>query len=88
MDNSSRLTSKGQIVIPAWLRKKLGLKAGMRVSFSESGNDIIVHPQTHEYFQSMAGIWGAGNKELKILIDERKRDAVKENAKIKRFLRS
>ena len=88
MSNTSRLTSKGQVVIPAWLRKKLGLKAGMQVSFSESGNDILIHPQTREYFRSMAGIFGKDSKALDILLDESKKDAIKEDAKIKRYIRS
>lgn len=88
MQSTSRMTSKGQIVIPAWLRKKLGLKPGTRVSFSESGNDIIIHPQTRAYFRSFVGMWGTDSKVVDILLEERKKDLERENAKIQRYLRS
>jgi AbrB family looped-hinge helix DNA binding protein len=88
MNNISTITSKGQIVIPAWLRKKLGIKAGMRVSFTEQGNDIIVHPQTKEYFRQFAGMWGTDDKAVKFLLEERRKDNEKENAKIRRSIRS
>lgn len=42
---SSTLTSKGQATIPAPIRKKLGLKPGGKLSFTEKGQDIIVKNQ-------------------------------------------
>ena len=82
------MNSKGGIVIPAWLRKKLGLKAGMNFIFSEENNRIIVQPQTKEYFRQFAGMWGTDDKAVKFLLEERRKDNEKENAKIRRYLRS
>ena len=42
----SRISAKGQIVVPAKLRKKHGLKAGDRVVFIEDDNQIIIKPRT------------------------------------------
>lgn len=88
MNNTSTVTSKGQIVIPAALRKKLGLKPGTRVRFSQNGNDIVIHPQTPEYFDSFVGIWGTDDKELKLLLAERKKDRIREDKKLKKHART
>ena len=82
------MTPKGQVLIPAWMRKKLGLKAGMKMIISQKGKDIIIHPVTPDYFRQFAGMWGTDSKALDILMSERKKDAERENAKIKRALRS
>lgn len=38
----SKITSKGQISIPASVRRKLGLKPGSRIEWREQGDDVIV----------------------------------------------
>ena len=44
---TAAVTSKGQITIPAEVRKKLGLKPGDRVRFVESENgEFIMKPNT------------------------------------------
>jgi len=44
---TAAVTSKGQITIPAEVRKKLGLKAGDRVRFIEGENgEFIFKPKT------------------------------------------
>lgn len=88
MQNTSKITSKGQVVIPAWIRKKLGLKAGMQVVFSEEKKDIVIHPVTPDYFKQFAGMWGKDSKALDILIAERKKDKEREDAKLQKYLRS
>ena len=39
------LTSKGQITLPAELRRKLGLRAGDRVDFEEREGGIMLKPK-------------------------------------------
>ena len=39
-------TSKGQIVIPAKLRRKFGFKAGTRIHVSEECSRIVLQPIT------------------------------------------
>ena len=85
---TSTVTSKGQILIPAWLRNKLGIKAGMRVNFTEKGKDLIVHPQTPDYFDQFVGILGKDRKMLDILLEERRKDALKEDKKARGKIRS
>ena len=50
-------TTKGQVVIPSSVRRKLGIKAGTRihVAVDEARSQIILTPVTREYIRSMAG---------------------------------
>lgn len=40
----ARLSSKGQLVIPAAIREKLGLEQGGQLKLDVSGNKIILEP--------------------------------------------
>lgn len=50
-------TVKGQIVIPAVFRQKLGIEAGTRldVELDEPRNRLILRPITREYVHSLRG---------------------------------
>ena len=43
--NVTRVSQKGQIVIPAAVRKALGLKPGMRVNVTVDGNNALITPE-------------------------------------------
>ena len=56
-------TTKGQVVIPSSVRRKLGIKAGTRiqVELDEDNAQIILTPITREYIESWRGKFkGAG----------------------------
>jgi AbrB family looped-hinge helix DNA binding protein len=36
------MTSKGQITIPAGIRRKLGLQTGSKVLFFDNGEDVVI----------------------------------------------
>ncbi len=38
------ISSKGQITLPVKLRKRLGLKPGMKLEFDETGDYLIARP--------------------------------------------
>lgn len=42
--DTSTMTQKGQVTIPAAMRKKLGLRTGDRVGFVQTGNKVLVMP--------------------------------------------
>ncbi len=50
-------TSKGQIVIPSSIRRKLGIKEGTRiqVELNEDDQEIVLRPITREYIRSQRG---------------------------------
>lgn len=45
--HTSTITSKGQVTIPAEMRKRLGLKAGDQVGFISDDEGIRVVPREH-----------------------------------------
>ena len=56
-------TTKGQVVIPSSVRRKLGIKTGTRiqVELDEDNAQIILTPITREYIHSLRGKFrGAG----------------------------
>jgi AbrB family looped-hinge helix DNA binding protein len=50
-------TSKGQVVIPAKIRHKLGIKEGthIQIDLDEENKRIILTPVTREYVDSLRG---------------------------------
>ena len=56
MRREGTVTSKGQLVIPAELRRKHGIKTGTRVRFEDTERGIIVHPVSEEAIDRLFGI--------------------------------
>ena len=69
--------SKGQIVIPARIRRQLGIKDGtyLQVEVNTVTRQIILTPITREYIHSLRGRY-RGKGLMKALITERKREKV------------
>lgn len=70
----SVVTSKGQIVIPAELRRKFGIRKGTQVCLYEQDGQIVVRALTDEYLRSLAGITKTHGKLLKALRDEKAKE--------------
>jgi AbrB family looped-hinge helix DNA binding protein len=70
-------TTKGQIVIPAALRRKYGIRAGTKILVYDDGERIILKPVTAEYVKSLQGCL-KGKGALKELLEERARDRERE----------
>ncbi|MBK6588571.1 MAG: AbrB/MazE/SpoVT family DNA-binding domain-containing protein [Acidobacteria bacterium] len=80
-------TTKGQVVIPSAVRRKLGIKAGTRfsVEVNEENTQIILTPITREYIKSMAGKF----RDLPLIEDlerERRLDREREDRKFDNLL--
>ena len=70
-------TIKGQIVIPASLRKKYGIKNGTKIIVTDIGNAIVLKPVTEQYLKDLQGsLKGKGG--LKVLVEERRKDMERE----------
>ncbi len=82
---TSYVTSKGQLVVPARLRRKYGIKPGTKVCFVERDHEIIFQPVTKEYIRSVCGILKSETSRTKDLLKERKRDKEREEAKFEKF---
>ena len=66
----TKITSKGQIVIPAALRRKLRMKAGTRVAVHEDRGQLILQPITDAFIDSLRGMIDNADE----LIRQRQRD--------------
>jgi len=54
------ITIKGQVVIPAKIRHRLGIKKGTKFYVEDREGEIILRPLNKEYFQKMSGILKGG----------------------------
>jgi AbrB family looped-hinge helix DNA binding protein len=77
------ITVKGQVVIPAKIRQRLGLKKGTRIFVEERNGEIVLKPMNREYFQKMSGILKGGGL-TKALERSRREDLKREEEKVGR----
>jgi len=68
-------TIKGQIVIPAILRKKFGIVKGTPINIYDQDNKIILEPIHEDPIQQGRGILKTKGRVLKRLIADRKEEA-------------
>ena len=71
---TSVVTTKGQLVIPARLRRRFGIKKGTMVTFMEDGGRIILQPVTREFIRGLRGSLKVGPSALAALLEERQRE--------------
>ena len=70
-------TIKGQIVIPAALRRKYGIKNGTKIIVTDIGDAILLKPVTEQYLRNLQGsLKGRGG--LQVLVEERRKDKERE----------
>ena len=72
------VTSKGQLVVPAKLRRKYGIKPGTKVFFVERGDEILFQPVTREYIRSVCGMLASATSVAEELLNERHADKQRE----------
>ncbi len=82
---SAYITSKGQLVVPARLRRKYGIKPGTRICFVERDHEIVFQPVTKEYIRSVCGMLKSETSMTKALLEERAKDKRREEAKFGKF---
>ncbi|GAB6286764.1 MAG: hypothetical protein STSR0009_29670 [Methanoregula sp.] len=71
------VTKRGQTVIPANLRKKYQIGAGVHLVWLDDGDTIRVVPVTDDPIVSLRGR-GRGEKTTELLLVERKKDRDRE----------
>ena len=77
-ENSSTISSKGQVTVPLPIRRRLGLREGDRVEFVAQGELTVIRPgrQKPNPFARYAGALGTfagGPREINAWIDELRR---------------
>ena len=78
------VNSKGQVVIPAALRRKYGLKPKTRLFISDNGERIVLTP-ARVLIEEMRGSMAGGPSLTKVLLKERAKDLEREEARFRRF---
>ncbi len=76
------MSSKGQLVVPARLRRRHGIKPGTQVCFIERDNEIIFQPITPEFVRSLCGMLKSDASATQELLKERAADNKREEAKL------
>lgn len=70
----STVTTKGQLVIPARLRKKYSIRKGTKVAFIEEDNRLILQPITSEFIQRIRGSLKGKPSALAFLLKTRREE--------------
>jgi AbrB family looped-hinge helix DNA binding protein len=83
--DTAYVTSKGQLVVPARLRRKYGIKAGTKICFIERDSEILFQPVTREYIRSVCGMLKSVTPATEDLLRERRKDKEREEAKHERL---
>jgi len=83
--DTAYVTSKGQLVVPAKLRRRYGIKPGTKVCFIERGNEILFQPVTKEYIRSVRGMLKSETSVTQELLKERAKDKEREEAKLEKL---
>jgi AbrB family looped-hinge helix DNA binding protein len=71
----AKVSSKGQLVIPAQMREALGIETGTRVAIRREGPELILRPQTQDardlLIKKLCGSTAGGFSMCDALIAER-----------------
>ena len=82
---TAQVTSKGQLVVPARLRRKYGIKPGTKVRFIERDNEILFQPVTREFVRSVCGMLKSESPVTEELLKERGREKEREEARVEKL---
>lgn len=78
------ITTKGQVVIPAALRKKYNITPETKLMITDDEGRIIIQPiDAQAIIESLRGCLADGPDLLKELLDERAKDKEREDAEFK-----
>ncbi|MDP2807754.1 MAG: AbrB/MazE/SpoVT family DNA-binding domain-containing protein [bacterium] len=75
------LTTKGQVVIPAAIRKQMGIAKGAHLSIEQKGGEIVLKPVDGAFFAGISESFNTKGRLTKALIKERARDRKRESGK-------
>ncbi len=82
-----RASKKCQIVIPAEIRRRMGIKPGEYFHVEESDGQIVLQPLGDDPVEACHGMLAGGPSLTKELLKERAADREREERKMARWLR-
>jgi AbrB family looped-hinge helix DNA binding protein len=80
---SSKVTSKGQVVLPKKLREKYGIRSATAIRWIEKEQGILMVPESEDPIVAARGML-KGTGILKAYLKEKRREKKKENKRITR----
>ncbi|MFQ6081938.1 MAG: AbrB/MazE/SpoVT family DNA-binding domain-containing protein [Candidatus Aminicenantia bacterium] len=85
---SSKISAKGQVVIPKEFRKRLGIKAGDKIRFRLIKEGILITPikekkETKDWREWVGALKGPGKSIIDSLLEEHKKERKKYEKRIK-----
>ena len=75
-------SSRGQIVIPKEIRKRLNIVAGKKLSIKAEGDHVILTPWPDDPVEAFCGIFKENSSLTRALTEHRKKDKHREEKKI------
>ena len=75
---SVRVSTKGQIVLPAEMRHRLGMEPGTMVEVVDAGSHLVIVPRTEDAIRELQGIFAGGDSLTEALLLERRIDRARE----------
>lgn len=82
-----KTSSKGQIVIPVEIRKKLNIKAGQMVRLTLENDKAVITPLPQDPIKALRGVLKGKPSMTKALLEERKEERKHEEKVAARLLR-
>jgi AbrB family looped-hinge helix DNA binding protein len=70
----SKVSARGQVVIPSKLRMDLGISAGTPITFFEENRRLLLQPLTLEYVMKLRGLLKGKPSPLETMMEERKQE--------------
>jgi AbrB family looped-hinge helix DNA binding protein len=76
----SKVTSKGQVVIPKWLREKYGIHPSTAIRWIESEEGILIVPESEDPIEAARGML-EGSGILEAYMKEKELEKLREKKK-------
>jgi AbrB family looped-hinge helix DNA binding protein len=87
MGQMARVSSKGQIVIPAEIRKKCKIKGGSRLSVNERNGEITLTSNAYDELLALRGCLSHVEEDVEAWwMEEKRKEREREDAEIEEFL--
>ena len=87
MAQIATVSSKGQVVIPAALRKKFRIKAGTRLAVGERDGQITLTPNPYDALLALRGSLCHVKEDVETWwMEEKRKEREREEAKLKELL--
>jgi AbrB family looped-hinge helix DNA binding protein len=76
-------STKGQICIPASLRRKYGIQGGSRLHVYDENGKIVIVPAMKDPVKEACGLFKGRASALRALLEERKRESQREEGELR-----